>query len=1379
MTRLGIKNLMLFWGVAFLLSIFVLNPVSAASAQNKILAKTNQGHLQVLAAQHQQQHDQDHLKIQAYLARTGEKRRQLSRYEKIDKDGKMVTHQSTLELVGFNQAAQPIYLMTDNATAAKTIVTDLVWPGGSAGLSLTGSGITIAEWDAGSALSTHQELAGRITLGDGAASNYHSTHVAGTILASGVVSLAKGMAYESQLVSYDWTNDLAEMATEASGGLLLSNHSYGTARGWRYDSSATPSWYWYGYPAISETEDYKFGFYNYKARAIDRIANDAPYYLIIKSAGNDRTNDGPDPGGEHWVFDGTWVVSTVTRNPDGDYNTIGPASAAKNNLCVGAVNDIAGGYTDPTDVVIAAFSNFGPTDDGRIKPDLVANGISLYSSYNTSDTAYAFSSGTSMSTPSVTGSLILLQQHYQNTHSNDSLLASALKTLVIHTADEAGIADGPDYTFGWGLFNTASAAQLITEDTTTAKRIEDHDLFNDQEIVLTLSSDGLSPLKATMVWNDPAGPPLASQLNPITPMLVNDLDLRLIRNSNQQIYYPWTLDGMQPTLAAVPGDNTLDNIEQVWIQSPVSGNYTLRITHKGTLSGGRQTVSLIITGATTIVLSTPTATSTPEGSPTHTPSITMTATISPTSTVSPVVSPTPTAIHTSTVTVTSTCTPTPIPILPIYRSLGPAQTTALAHGTAGFSLNITGSIATFSSPLPDQIGLGDALQYDADNNTSIDQIAFVHQRLSSTQYMVKNAAGGLPLSTVTNDEDWSIYRAYTSLLAAEEGSENAGIDPAVQNFDTWSGGDDLAANYQIWHLACYADAVDTTPVTFSGWITSSQCFIRIFTPNAADEVGISQRHNGVYDNASAYALEVANSTAINVAVDHLYLEGMQLALTSVSGTGQVVVNINNPGVGEFRLSGSIIKGIRTNKSDHCGLYLVNGGTGTLKLWNNLFYDFEKQGSSTPTAILLDDADYNSTIYNQTLYNCEQGLVLFSGQALLKNNITQACGDGYIGTFDVAADYNISDIAGDTTGLSPSYQSGLSTVVSFINTGSEDFHLAGDDTTAKDQGTNLSNDLIWPFDTDIDGQWRSSPWDIGMDEQNAGIVTATVTGTGSPSPTATPTSTSTLTITPSSTVVPSSTFSVTPSPTALLSATHTPTMTATATSTLTYTVTPQMTHTITDTATPELPLTASPTSTISITMTSTLTMTPTLTALATSSTTPTSLATHTLTPLVTPSGTMTLTWTETYTPTPTPTFSVQPTSSSTSTRTVTLTPEPLFPSITAIASISSTPAIMTLTLTPVETATASPTDEKKNPIIIYPQPARNQMRFRLNLSAPGAVKINIYNYSGEWVAQLIHPWLNSGTDVIVWDCSSMAAGIYIVQVLVDCKIKDTLNVAVVK
>ena len=72
-----------------------------------------------------------------------------------------------------------------------------------------------------------------------------------------------------------------------------------------------------------------------------------------------------------------------------------------------------------------------------------------------------------------------------------------------------------------------------------------------------------------------------------------------------------------------------------------------------------------------------------------------------------------------------------------------------------------------------------------------------------------------------------------------------------------------------------------------------------------------------------------------------------------------------------------------------------------------------------------------------------------------------------------------------------------------------------------------------------------------------------------------------------------------------------------------------------------------------------------------------------------------------------------------------------------------------------------------------------MRFRLNLSAPGAVKINIYNYSGEWVAQLIHPWLNSGTDVIVWDCSSMAAGIYIVQVLVDCKIKDTLNVAVVK
>ena len=112
---------------------------------------------------------------------------------------------------------------------------------------------------------------------------------------------------------------------------------------------------------------------------------------------------------------------------------------------------------------MSSFSGWGPTDDGRIKPDICANGVGLYSSYSGSDTQYASISGTSMATPNLSGSLLLLQQHYQNLFGTGSFMRSAtLKGLVIHTADEAGSNPGPDYKFGWGLANMATAAQAIT-----------------------------------------------------------------------------------------------------------------------------------------------------------------------------------------------------------------------------------------------------------------------------------------------------------------------------------------------------------------------------------------------------------------------------------------------------------------------------------------------------------------------------------------------------------------------------------------------------------------------------------------------------------------------------------------------------------------------------------------------------------------------------------------------------------------------------------------------------------------------------------------------------------------------------------------------------
>ena len=497
---------------------------------------------------------------------------------------------------------RPYYYITDNLDAAKTVSTDKVWPGGAAGLNLDGNGMLIGEWDGGAVRRTHRELSGRVTQMDSPGStSSHSTHVAGTLIASGVSATAKGMSPQANLAAYDWSNDESEMASAAASGLLFSNHSYSYITGWRYNYFGDSRWAWFGDPDISETEDYGFGFYIEQAQQWDEIAYNAPYYLIVKSAGNDRNDEGPSPGEAHWVYDNGWQLSTVTRDPDGGNDGFdcipGGAGVGKNILTIGAVNDIPSGYSQPSDVDMTTFSSWGPADDGRIKPDIVANGYSLYSCDDDHDADYTTKSGTSMATPNVVGSLALIEQHYQNTHSGDAMLAATLKALVIHTADEAGTSPGPDYSYGWGLLNTKTATHVISEDETDDFVIQELELIQNGTYSMNAFSDGSEPLKITIVWTDPAGNPPSAALNPRTPMLINDLDLRVTYIDDGQIFYPWKLDVENPSMPAVTGDNVVDNVEQVFIDSPQSGNYQITVNHKNDLTSGVQNFSMIITGA--------------------------------------------------------------------------------------------------------------------------------------------------------------------------------------------------------------------------------------------------------------------------------------------------------------------------------------------------------------------------------------------------------------------------------------------------------------------------------------------------------------------------------------------------------------------------------------------------------------------------------------------------------------------------------------------------------------------------------------------------------------------------------------------------------------
>ena len=163
-----------------------------------------------------------------------------------------------IELMRF-EGDFPVYYTTDNVNAAISLSTNKVHPGGGGGYTLTGQNMIAGEWDGGRARPTHQEFGGRVIVKDGSSNSDHATHVAGTIMGAGTVGAAKGMAYLATLLSYDWNSDNSEMAAEAAAGLLISNHSYGQISGWR---SSGGSWYWYGDPTLSATQDWKFGFYN-------------------------------------------------------------------------------------------------------------------------------------------------------------------------------------------------------------------------------------------------------------------------------------------------------------------------------------------------------------------------------------------------------------------------------------------------------------------------------------------------------------------------------------------------------------------------------------------------------------------------------------------------------------------------------------------------------------------------------------------------------------------------------------------------------------------------------------------------------------------------------------------------------------------------------------------------------------------------------------------------------------------------------------------------------------------------------------------------------------------------------------------------------------
>jgi len=483
---------------------------------------------------------------------------------RIDRPGENVA-----ELYDF-RGDEPIYRKTLNVNAAISNGANLLRP---APYNLDGTGIRVGIWDEARVRSTHQELVGRVSVMDSATSTFdsdHATHVGGVVGATGINASAKGMAPKVNLNSYDWNSDYTEM-TQAGAALAtdsskipLSNHSYG------YDATVN-----------------EMGVYNIEPKNTDALANSLPYYLIFWAAGNDQSN-----------------LSSL-----GGYQSITYDALSKNIVTVGAVQDaVSGSLRSVSNASMTSFSSWGPCDDGRIKPDLVANGWEVYSSSSTGDTSYVSKTGTSQAAPSAIGAAALLEQLYAREFSGQRMRASTLKGLMIHTADDLGNL-GPDYQYGWGLINVKAAADVILShkaDLSRPKLIEGT-LSRTTSGVRTYANtytfvwDGVSPIRATLAWTDPAGS-TQTMTDSRTPNLVRNLDLKIISpNATENLPYvmpfvgTWTQASM--SLPAIRGKNNVDNVEQVFLESPIAGTYTVSVVLDGTLSrGASQAYSLIITG---------------------------------------------------------------------------------------------------------------------------------------------------------------------------------------------------------------------------------------------------------------------------------------------------------------------------------------------------------------------------------------------------------------------------------------------------------------------------------------------------------------------------------------------------------------------------------------------------------------------------------------------------------------------------------------------------------------------------------------------------------------------------------------------------------------
>ncbi|UKN02145.1 S8 family serine peptidase [Paracrocinitomix mangrovi] len=388
---------------------------------------------------------------------------------------------------------------------------------------LSGAGVTIMLQDDG-IIGPHIDYQGRIDHTATSNNGDHGDHVAGIIMGAGNLNPdAIGNAPGSALLVYSSGNSNYDFVPTLyeDEGVVITSKSYGNGLNNGYTSLASE---------------------------LDQQCRDYEALIHVFSAGNSGTDDGGYGAGAGWG------------------NITGGHKQGKNVIAVGNLSN-----TDD----LANGSSRGPATDGRIKPDICAVGTSVFSTIDVN--TYDIKSGTSMACPGVSGTLALLYEAYRNQNNGDNPDAALMKGAILNTAEDLGN-PGPDFKYGWGRINAKRAHDLLMNNQYSFDYIS---MGENIPVSLDVPS-GVKQVRIMLYWKDVAGTPSAN------PALVNDLDLKVITNEGTEVF-PWVLNPTpNATLLnqnAQQGVDDLNNMEQVTIDNPSSGNYTVSVNGTDIPSG--------------------------------------------------------------------------------------------------------------------------------------------------------------------------------------------------------------------------------------------------------------------------------------------------------------------------------------------------------------------------------------------------------------------------------------------------------------------------------------------------------------------------------------------------------------------------------------------------------------------------------------------------------------------------------------------------------------------------------------------------------------------------------------------------------------------------